>query len=115
MPCALRLPLVLEQDTLVVGLYDFSQKISNSTPALLDSAPLVTRVFKRPSWKYIIDSAALNDVDDVWDIQQWRKADVEIAPMAKHELLRGDLLYIAQVSTRTQPLVTYLSVLTSKT
>ena len=62
-----------------------------------------------------VDSAALNDVDDVWDIQQWRKADVEIAPMAEHEPLRGDLLYIAQVNTRTQPLVTYLSVLTSKT
>ena len=43
------------------------------------------------------------------------KADVEIAPMAEHEPLRGDLLYIAQVDARTQPLATYLSVLTSET
>ena len=76
---------------------------------------LVTRVFKKPSWKYIIDSAALNDFDDVWDIQQWRKADVEIAPMAEHEPLRGDLLYIALVDARTQPLATYLSALALET
>ena len=77
--------------------------------------PLVTRVFKKPSWKYIIDSGALSDLDDVWDIQQWRKADVEIAPMAKHEPLRSDLLYIARVNPGKQSLGTHLSVLTSKT
>ena len=62
-----------------------------------------------------VDSAALNDVDDVWDIQQWRKADVEIAPMAEHEPLRGDLLYIALIDARTQPLATYLSALALET
>ena len=39
-PCALRLPLVLEQDTLVVGLYDFRQSLSNNAPALLESGTI---------------------------------------------------------------------------
>ena len=76
---------------------------------------MVTRVFKKPSWKYLIGSGALSDLDDLLDIQQWRQADVEAAPMAEHEPLRGDLLYIALVDTRTQPLATYLSPLASGT
>ena len=76
---------------------------------------LVTRVFKKPSWKYIIDSGTLSDLDDVEDIQQWRKADVEIAPMAEHEPLRSDLLYIALIDARAQPLATYLSALALET
>ena len=76
---------------------------------------LVTRVFKKPSWNYIIDSGTLSDLDDVEDIQQWRNADVEIAPMAEHEPLRGDLLYIALIDARTQPLATYLSALALET
>ena len=76
---------------------------------------MVTCVFKKPSWKNLIGSGALNDLDDLLDIQQWRQADVEAAPMAEHKPLRGDLLYIALVDTRTQPLATYLSPLASET
>ena len=76
---------------------------------------LVTRVFKKPSWKYIIDSGTLSDLDDVEDIQQWRNADVEIAPMAEHEPLRSDLLCFALIDARTQPLATYLSALALET
>ena len=39
-PCPLRLPLVLEQDTLVVGLYDFRQSFSNNVPASLKSGTI---------------------------------------------------------------------------
>ena len=39
----------------------------------------------------------MSDLDDVWDILQQRKNDGEIAPMAEHEPLRADLLYIAHI------------------
>ena len=58
---------------------------------------------------------SLSDLDDVEDIQQWRKADVEIAPMAEHEPLRSDLLCFALIDARTQPLATYLTALALET
>ena len=63
----------------------------------------------------VVDSGTLSDLDDVEDIQQWRKADVEIAPMAEHEPLRSDLLCFALIDARTQPLATYLSALALET
>ena len=95
--CPLQLPLVNALDTLVVGLYRVRESNANIVPELWKEVPLVTRVFEKPSWKYTIDSGALSDLDDVWDIQQWRKNDVEIAPMAEHEPLRADLLYVAHI------------------
>ena len=47
--------------------------------------------------EHTLDSGALSDLDDVCDIQQWRKNDGEIAPTAEHEPLRADLLYIAHI------------------
>ena len=47
--------------------------------------------------EHTLDSGALSDLDDVWDILQWRKNDGEIAPTAEHEPLHADLLYIAHI------------------
>ena len=56
-----------------------------------------TRVFVKPLWKNILDSGALSDLDDVWDILQQRKNDGEIASMTGHDPLPADLLYIAHI------------------
>ena len=47
--------------------------------------------------EHTFDYGALSDLDDVWDILQWRKNDGEIAPTEEHEPLRTDLLYIAHI------------------
>ena len=46
---------------------------------------------------HTLDSGALSDLDDVWDILQWRKNDGEIAPTDEHEPLRADLWYLAHI------------------
>ena len=47
--------------------------------------------------EHILDSRALSNLDDVCDMQQWRKNDGEIAPTAEHEPLHADFLYIAHI------------------
>ena len=48
--------------------------------------------------EHTLDYGALSDLDDVWDILQWRKNAGEIAPTEEHEPLRTDLLYIAHIT-----------------
>ena len=45
----------------------------------------------------ILDPEALSNLDDVCDMQQWRKNDGEIAPTAEHAPLHADLLFIAHI------------------
>ena len=97
MPYPLRLQLLCTQMPLVLGLYCFQQSNPNVLPELWMEVPLVIRVLKKPSWKCRIDFGALSDLDEVWDIQQWRKTDVETAANAEHDPLPPELLYIAKI------------------
>ena len=75
-----------------MGLYRFQQSNADVVPELWMEVPLVIRVLKKPSWKCRIEFGALSDLDEVWDIQQWGKTDVEIAAKAEHDPLRAELL-----------------------
>ena len=97
MPYPLPLPFLCTQTPLVVGLYCFQQSTPEVLPELWMEVPLVIRVLKKPSWKCRIDFGALSDLDEVWDIQQWRKTDVEMTVNAEDDPLHAELLYTAKL------------------
>ena len=67
---------------------------------LIMEVPMETEMFRRPPARYRCDESAIKNIDEIWEVQQWRSRDQSQELIASLQPLRPDTAYLADLRFR---------------
>ena len=78
------------------GVYELVEEhLYGDAIRLILDVPLVTNMFTKPAWKYKGNSSAIKNLDDVWEVLQWRQSERAKELFGEFRTLRPELVYLA--------------------